>query len=285
MGNVGRTEKLSQTSPAQAACARMRRKLCLCRHLSRGPMSPVALLRDSSASRQTAENAISAAIADLGAGHGSRVAPRLAAFAPSSDLGAPLQALIGRVLVGAGNYRAALPWLDSAIVAEPQMVDALASRASALLMLDEQEPALAAYERAFAAGLRDPVAFYNCGTLLVQLGNASAALTAFDRALALRPAYPAALRAAGRVLQSGGQLEGALHLFRLAVGCAPDDLDAVLDYRGPAAPPGAAYRSARHLRGRRPAPRQIRRCSGTIAASCSTISAAWTKRSSASMAR
>ena len=193
-------------------------------------MSPVALLRDPSASRQLAEHAVSAAITDLGAGHGSRVAPRLAAFAPSSDLGAPLQALIGRVLVGAGNYGAALPWLESAIAAEPQMVDALASRASALLMLDEQQPAIAAYEQAFAAGLRDPVAFYNCGTLLVRLGNAPAALTAFDRALALRPAYPAALRAAGRLLQADGQIEGALHLFRLAVGCGPADLDAVLDY-------------------------------------------------------
>lgn len=184
-----------------------------------------ALLRDV----PSAEAAVSAAIADLDAGQAAQAVSRLAAFTPATHLGAGLQSLIGRVLMGAGAYQAALPWFDASLLGDPGLADSLAGRATAYLMLEEPQAATLAFEQAFAAGLRDPAAYFSYGMLMVRLGNAPLALTAFDRALTLKPAYPDALRAAGRVLRDDGQVEGALHLFRLAMEHGPADLDAALD--------------------------------------------------------
>ncbi|MDX7950952.1 tetratricopeptide repeat-containing glycosyltransferase family protein [Lichenihabitans sp. Uapishka_5] len=192
-------------------------------------MLNATLLRDPSPTMETTEAAVSAAIADLGAGQADRAISRLSGFAPAPQLGAGLQSLIGRVLVNAGAYRRALPWFDAALADDPRQMDGLAGRAEAHLGLDETEAAIAAFEAAFATGLRDASAYFDYGMLMLRIDNKPMALTALDRALTLRPAYPAALRAAGRLLDGDNNPEGALHLFRLAIQHGPQDLDAVLD--------------------------------------------------------
>lgn len=192
-------------------------------------MSAALLPREPWSSSPSPEDAVSAAIADLGAGRSEQAIARLGSFAPAPHLGAGLQGLIGRVLVGAGAYRASLPWFESALESDPQLADGLGGRANAYLLLEDLPAAIAAFEQAFAGGLRDSNAYFDYGMLMVRLDNRPMALTAFDRALTLQPAFPAALRAAGRVLEQDGNHEGALHLFRLAIQHGPGEIDAVLD--------------------------------------------------------
>lgn len=191
-------------------------------------MSPATLTRHLARHRR-AEHAIAAAIHDLGAGRHREAATALGRLRPSPSLGAGHQSLIARVLTAAGAHAQALQWFDGALRGDKGHHEALVGRADVLALVGQSNAAVAAFETAFQAGVRDATAFYNYGCLLLQLDRTADALHAFDLALRLRPAYPAALRAAGRLLQAAGNVEGALHLFAEAIRHAPADVDAVLD--------------------------------------------------------
>ena len=175
------------------------------------------------------EAVIAGAVAERNAGRRAEALAALGRLEHAGPIGHVACTIAGLVALTCAAPEAALAWLDRALAGEPRFVEALKGRATALGELRRWPEAHAAFERAFAAGCIDPVAFYHHGNALAAMGRRDDAIAAYDRALRLRPAYPEALRAGGGILRDTGNIEGALRFYRQAVTLRPGYLEAILD--------------------------------------------------------
>lgn len=175
------------------------------------------------------ESTIARATAHLSAGRRAQAVAALDMLTPSLDFGALPCTILGLVSISAGAPDKGLGWLETALAVDPNLIEALKGRATALTELGRRAEAHVAFERAFHAGCVDPAAHYNHGNVLAAMGQRDAAIGAYDRALRLRPDYPEALRAGGTILAESGRPDHALLFWAEALRLRPTYLDAVFD--------------------------------------------------------
>jgi tetratricopeptide (TPR) repeat protein len=105
---------------------------------------------------------------------------------------------------------------------EPNHVDALNNRGSALRRLGRHEEALASYGRALALKPDNPYTLHNHGNALQDLARHSEALASYERALAVKPDHAGALLNRGNVLHELGRYKEALASYERALAIKPD---------------------------------------------------------------
>jgi tetratricopeptide (TPR) repeat protein len=137
----------------------------------------------------------------------------------------------------AALLRQALPYLDQAILLQPEFLDAYGRRGYAYATLgmlegDQQvqqryrERALADYtaviEQGMKRGLIAAVWFNNRGVLYRQLQDSAQALQDFSMALQIEPTYISALQNRAAVRGALGDWQGALHDLTSVIGLEPE---------------------------------------------------------------
>jgi tetratricopeptide (TPR) repeat protein len=138
---------------------------------------------------------------------------------------------LGEAWLNAGKPRNAAPAFEQALKRAPNSVVALLDLAEALTQYRQNARAGEALKRGLAAGLSDPLLWY-------QLGLAANDSGAFAKALALDPGMAAAHDGLGALLAGSGDLARAESEFREALRIEPDlpaaqsDLGHVLAARG-----------------------------------------------------
>lgn len=122
---------------------------------------------------------------------------------------------LGEAWMNAGNPRNAVPAFDQALKRAPNSSVALLDRAGALTQSGQNARAVDVLKRGLAAGLSDPLLWY-------QLGLAASDPGAFTKALALDPGMAEAHDGLGEVLAESGNLAQAESEFRAALRIEPD---------------------------------------------------------------
>ena len=176
----------------------------------------------------------------------------------------PAQAASAYVALARGDAPAAVPLFDAALAADARYVPALVGRGQALLALNRQAEALAAFEAALSAdpsltSLRPRVEAVRLGVVqdLLTAGRAAAeggrlpeARAALERARAMSPESGLVYRELGLVERRLGDVPAALEHFRRAAELDTFDvvsrvqLAEILLERGDFAGAEAAYRAA-----------------------------------------
>jgi predicted CXXCH cytochrome family protein len=152
---------------------------------------------------------------------------------------------LGEAWINAGNPRNAVTAFDQALKRAPNSSVALLDLASALTQSGQNARAADVLKTGLAAGLSDPLLWY-------QLGLASHDQNAFAKALALDPEMAEAHNELGELLAASGNLTRAESEFREALRIEPDlpaaqsNLGHVLAARGN--PPEAAWYFERAVR-------------------------------------
>jgi tetratricopeptide (TPR) repeat protein len=122
---------------------------------------------------------------------------------------------LGEAWLTAGNPRNAVAAFDQALKRAPNSSVALVDLAGALTQSGQSARAIDVLKRGIAAGLSDPLLWY-------QLGLATHDSTAFAKALALDPGMAEAHNALGELLAASGDLARAETEFREALRIEPD---------------------------------------------------------------
>jgi tetratricopeptide (TPR) repeat protein len=140
----------------------------------------------------------------------------------AEDLDTAQTALLGLIYLSVEEDEDALAWFDRALLGKPQPAGVLAHRGLALQRLGRPLEAISSYDDALAANDLDATGYYHRGNLLREMGRRDEAIASYDSALRLNPAYPEALYAGGTVLLEVGQLEASLEFFGEALRLKPD---------------------------------------------------------------
>jgi predicted CXXCH cytochrome family protein len=122
---------------------------------------------------------------------------------------------LGEAWVNAGNPRNAVAAFDQALKRAPNSSVALVDLAGALTQSGQNARASDVLKRGLAAGLSDPLLWY-------QLGLATHDPAAFSKALTLDPGMAEAHNALGELLAGSGDLARAENEFREALRIEPD---------------------------------------------------------------
>jgi tetratricopeptide (TPR) repeat protein len=125
-----------------------------------------------------------------------------------------------RTLESLTRYNEALKDIDKALSLknDPKL---MLNRGAILLQLDRPGDALAAFDKAAAAGLQHPVAFFNRGLALERLGRLDEALASYDEALLRQPDYGDAFVNRGLVLEAMQRPDEALLSYDRALAIDP----------------------------------------------------------------
>lgn len=126
----------------------------------------------------------------------------------------------GRVLESLTRYNEALKDIDKALSLrnDPKI---LLNRGVILLQLERPGDALATFDKAIAAGLQHPVAFFNRGLALERLSRLDEALASYDEALLRQPDYSDAFVNRGLVLEALQRPDEALLSYDRALAIDP----------------------------------------------------------------
>jgi tetratricopeptide (TPR) repeat protein len=120
----------------------------------------------------------------------------------------------------------ALAELDALVAQKPRQADAHYARGWVLSHLGRNDPAVAAYDRAFELDRKLAEAPYNAGVVLARAGKPKEAVARFDRALAADPKHVDAAYNAGQSYYDQKQFEKAAERWTTASQLAPDDFNA-----------------------------------------------------------
>lgn len=176
----------------------------------------------------------------------------------------PAETSLGYVELARKDAKAALPHFDRALQETASYVPALAGRGQALLILDREPDALAAFEAAIAADpsltdLRRRVEVLRFRGLernlavarqAAKAGKADEAIRAYTGALASSPESPFLYRELGVVERQKGDVDAALEHFRKAAELDPldatsrEEIGDILDSRADFEGAGKAYAEA-----------------------------------------
>jgi tetratricopeptide (TPR) repeat protein len=149
----------------------------------------------------------------------------------------PADAVAGYVALARGDARNALSRFDAAVKAESTYVSALVGRGQALVSLDREAEAVAAFEAALAVDgslgdLRRRVEVLRfravernltAARAAARAGRADEAITAYREALASSPDSAFLHRELAQVERQRGDTERALEHYRRAIALDPDD--------------------------------------------------------------
>ncbi len=122
---------------------------------------------------------------------------------------------LGEAWINAGKPRSAVPVFEQALKRAPHSSVALLDLAGALTQSGQNTRAAEVLKRGLAAGLSDPLLWY-------QLGLAAHDASAFEKALALDPGIADAHNALGELLAESGDVKRAESEFREALRIEPD---------------------------------------------------------------
>lgn len=117
---------------------------------------------------------------------------------------------LARVLISSGSLRQAVDLLDGLIESDPGDLDAIATRGTASLFLENYAEAADFFRRVLRQRARDAGAWYNLGLSLEFLDRLADAETAYRQALDIDPELTAARIGLARVVRSPNHLAGAL---------------------------------------------------------------------------
>ena len=126
-------------------------------------------------------------------------------------------------MLNAGDFRAALEFLDAATDKNPGNSPMHLARGYALANLDRPEEALAAYRKAIDIDQDSALAHAGMGRLLLHLEQRDAAEEMLRKALLIQPDLPAALEDLGRVEESNERFPEALILVERLIAAVPGD--------------------------------------------------------------
>jgi predicted O-linked N-acetylglucosamine transferase (SPINDLY family) len=134
--------------------------------------------------------------------------------------------LLGVVACQSGRHTAAIELVDQAILAKPGAAEFHATRANALLGLQQPEAALASFDRAI--GLKPELAEAHCdrGATLLGLRRYAEAVESYDRAIQLRPTFVGAHYNRGVALNALGRYQAAVASFDQALQLQPGHAEA-----------------------------------------------------------
>jgi tetratricopeptide (TPR) repeat protein len=179
----------------------------------RGPVAPYY----PSPLPRTAENLLYEAVAQVTQQSNLKAGlPQLAAEIARQQPGRPeFYVELGEAWMSAGKPRNAAAAFDQALKRAPHSSVALLDLAGALTQDGQNARAAEALKRGLAAGLSDPLLWY-------QLGIAANDLDAFAKALALDPGMAEAHNGLGELLAGAGDLARAETEFREALRIEPD---------------------------------------------------------------
>ena len=139
---------------------------------------------------------------------------------------AKAQAILERAIANEkqlGELDKALAELDALIAKTPQNAEAHYARGWVLSHQGKDEPAVVAYDKAFALDKTLADAAYNAGVVLARLGRAKDAADHFDRALIANPKLVDAAYNAGQSYYDQKKFAKAAERWRAASIMAPDD--------------------------------------------------------------
>jgi len=130
-----------------------------------------------------------------------------------------------RVLGNLSRKAEALRDLDKALSLknDPKL---MFNRGAVLLQMERGQDALAAFDKAIAAGFVEPAVYFNRGLALMTLGRQEEALASYDEALLRQPEYADAFINRGLVLTSLQRLDDALISYDRALALNPDSPEA-----------------------------------------------------------
>ena len=134
--------------------------------------------------------------------------------------------ILGAALIMLGDDEEALAAFDRALALRPDAAPWHNDRGQALARLGRMEEALAAFERACALQPGFVEALNNAGNLLADLGRYQQAHQLYLQALKARPGHPVTYRNLGNFLTTTQQWQGALTAFDSAIAINPDDAEA-----------------------------------------------------------
>ena len=179
----------------------------------------------------------------------------------------PAETALGYVDLAGDDSKAALARFEGVLMQQANYAPALAGRGEALLALDRDAEAIAAFESAAAADpslsdLRRRIEVLKFRTLqesliaareAAQAGRADEAIRAYTAALASSPDSPFLYRELGIVEHQRGDIDAALEHFRRAVALDPADAESfeqigdILEARNDLEGAAAAYATAGSL--------------------------------------
>ncbi len=113
--------------------------------------------------------------------------------------------------------------LDALIAKDPKDADAHYARGWVLSHQGKNEPAVAAYDRAFELDGKLADAAYNAGVVFGKLGNPKEAAVRFERALAVNPKHVDAAYNAGQSYYDAKDFANAGKRWEVAAKLEPDD--------------------------------------------------------------
>jgi tetratricopeptide (TPR) repeat protein len=133
---------------------------------------------------------------------------------------------LGLELEHQGKFEEALASYDSALVLNPDFVEALNNRGVVLEAMNRLEEALASYDRVLALNPDLITVIRNRGNVMAALGRTDEALADYDRALALDPDDADALNGRGNALRKLRRIREAEEVFRRAILLNPECAEA-----------------------------------------------------------
>jgi len=131
--------------------------------------------------------------------------------------------LLGVVKLVQGRFLEAELHLKAAVALNGSSDEALSNYGYALKALNRPQEALAYFTRALAANPRNPLSYYNRGSILAEFArNYSEAIDQFDKAIAFNPNFADAYVSKGNCLEKLRRYEDALAAYDKALSLKPD---------------------------------------------------------------
>ena len=130
---------------------------------------------------------------------------------------------LGAVLQAMGKFDEALPYLDQALLIQPNSATAHNNRGVSLLMTDKIDPAIQEFQKSLTLNPEYQNARFNLSRALVAKGDSKAALNELTIYLKAVPDDAQAHEITGRIYASAGNLPEALPHLRKAVELKPND--------------------------------------------------------------
>ncbi len=124
----------------------------------------------------------------------------------------------------------ALAQFDKALAEEPDSVDALFCRGTALQSLERLDEAIEAYKVTLDRDPHHVEAAYNIGVTLRDAKKPEIALKALQKTILLKPDHAEAYEALAPVMEDLGWREDALEIYRRAIELQPDKVSLITAY-------------------------------------------------------
>ncbi|WP_426615642.1 tetratricopeptide repeat protein [Bradyrhizobium sp. McL0616] len=134
-----------------------------------------------------------------------------------------VQHLLGVIKLVQGRFSDAELHLKAAVALNGSSDEALSNYGYALKALNRPQEALAYFTRALAVNPRNPLSYYNRGSILAEFArNYPEAIDQFDKAIAFNPNFADAYSSKGNCLEKLRRYEDALIAYDKALSIKPD---------------------------------------------------------------